>query len=75
MRVGAKLALAAAMLALSASAFAAKKVDLDYHVRFLPQSDQAEVRLTLADGAALRSLDFDLGSTCLLYTSPSPRDS
>ncbi|WP_236183617.1 hypothetical protein [Pseudomonas protegens] len=63
MRVGAKLALAAAMLALSASAFAAKKVDLDYHVRFLPQSDQAEVRLTLADGAALRSLDFDLGST------------
>ena len=59
MRVGAKLALAAAMLALSASAFAAKKVDLDYHVRFLPQSDQAEVRLTLADGAALRSLDFD----------------
>ncbi|MFJ7143032.1 MAG: hypothetical protein ACN6P5_05815 [Pseudomonas protegens] len=61
MRVGAKLALAAAMLALSASAFAAKKVDLDYHVRFLPQSDQAEVRLTLADGSALRSLDFDLG--------------
>ena len=48
MRVGAKLALAAAMLALSASAFAAKKVDLDYHVRFLPQSDQAEVRLTLS---------------------------
>ncbi len=33
MRVGAKLALAAAMLALSASAFAAKKVDLDYHCR------------------------------------------
>ena len=61
MRVGAKLALAAAMLALSASAFAAKKVDLDYHVRFLPQSDQAEVRLTLAEGSALRSLDFDLG--------------
>lgn len=61
MRVGAKLALTAAMLALSASAFAAKKVDLDYHVRFLPQSDQAEVRLTLAEGSALRSLDFDLG--------------
>ncbi|QZI69248.1 hypothetical protein K5F93_23185 [Pseudomonas protegens] len=61
MRVGAKLALTAAMLALSVSAFAAKKVDLDYHVRFLPQSDQAEVRLTLAEGSALRSLDFDLG--------------
>ncbi|UCZ86871.1 hypothetical protein LGQ10_11440 [Pseudomonas sp. L5B5] len=61
MRVGAKLALAVAMLGMTLSAFAAKKVDLDYHVRFLPQSDQAEVRLILADGAALRSLDFDLG--------------
>jgi hypothetical protein len=30
-------------------------------VRLLPQSDQAEVRLTLAQGAAVRSLDFDLG--------------
>jgi hypothetical protein len=39
----------------------AKKVDLDYHVRLLPQSEQAEVRLTLADGATVRSLDFDLG--------------
>lgn len=39
-----------------------EKVDLDYHVRLLPQSDQAEVRLTLADGAAVRSLDFDLGT-------------
>lgn len=38
-----------------------EKVDLDYHVRLLPQSDQAEVRLTLADGAAVRSLDFNLG--------------
>ncbi|MFK8330158.1 hypothetical protein M2D63_009110 [Pseudomonas sp. BJa5] len=39
----------------------AKKVDLDYHVRLLPESEQAEVRLILADGAAVRSLDFDLG--------------
>lgn len=61
MRVGAKLALAWVLLGLSAAAVAAKKVDLDYHVRFLSQGDQAEVRLTLADGAALRSLDFDLG--------------
>lgn len=60
MRVGAKLSLAVLALVLSASAWA-KKVDLDYHVRFLPQSDQAEVRLTLAEGSALRSLDFDLG--------------
>ncbi|MCO7568840.1 hypothetical protein NJH78_02535 [Pseudomonas chlororaphis] len=62
MRVGAKLALVAALLAMSASALAANKVDLNYHVRFLPQSDQAEVRLTLAEGSALRSLDFDLGA-------------
>lgn len=39
----------------------AKKVDLDYQVRLLPSTSQAEVRLTLADGSAVRSLDFDLG--------------
>ncbi len=54
-------ALLIAPLALSAPVWAAKKVDLDYHVRLLPQSDQAEVRLTLAKGEAVRSLDFDLG--------------
>lgn len=48
------------LLALSAPVWAAKKVDLDYHVRLLPQGDQAEVRLTLAKGEAVRSLDFDL---------------
>lgn len=47
-------------LALSSQAFA-KKVDLDYQVRLLPMSGQAEVRLTLAEGRAVRSLDFDLG--------------
>jgi len=52
--------LGAALLLASHGAWA-KKVDLDYHVRLLPQSGQAEVRLTLADGAAVRSLDFDLG--------------
>lgn len=40
----------------------AKKVDLDYQVRLLPDSRQAEVRLTLAEGSAVRSLDFDLGT-------------
>ncbi|NTZ97398.1 M1 family metallopeptidase [Pseudomonas koreensis] len=54
-------ALLIAPLALSAPVWAAKKVDLDYHVRLLPQSDQAEVRLTVAKGEAVRSLDFDLG--------------
>lgn len=61
MAVGWRRALAFGVLALSSSVWAAKKVDLDYHVRLLPQSDQAEVRLTLAQGSAVRSLDFDLG--------------
>ncbi|MDZ3993463.1 hypothetical protein [Pseudomonas sp. Teo4] len=39
----------------------AKKVDLDYQVRLLPEQGQAEVRLTLGDGVAVRTLDFDLG--------------
>ncbi|WP_449434450.1 hypothetical protein [Pseudomonas putida] len=39
----------------------AKKVDLDYQVRLLPANGQAEVRLTLAEGSAVRSLNFDLG--------------
>lgn len=62
MAVGARLPLACLLLALSSPLWAAKKVNLDYHVRLLPQSDQAEVRLTLADGAAVRSLDLDLGN-------------
>ena len=61
MAVGLRLALAVGLLALSSSVWAAKKVDLDYHVRLLPQSDEAEVRLTLAQGSTVRSLDFDLG--------------
>ncbi|MDI2594408.1 hypothetical protein NYP20_07305 [Pseudomonas sp. N3-W] len=61
MTVGLRLALAVGLLALGLPVWAAKKVDLDYHVRLLPQSDQAEVRLTLAQGSAVRSLDFDLG--------------
>lgn len=61
MAVGVRRALAVGLLALSSPVWAAKKVDLDYHVRLLPQSDQAEVRLTLALGSAVRSLDFDLG--------------
>ncbi|MGE8068251.1 hypothetical protein [Pseudomonas sp. NPDC089569] len=61
MAVGWRQALVVGLLTLSSSAWAAKKVDLDYHVRLLPQSDQAEVRLTLAQGSAVRSLDFNLG--------------
>jgi hypothetical protein len=61
MAVGLRLALALAFLAVGAPVWAANKVDLDYHVRLLPQSEQAEVRLTLARGSAVRSLDFNLG--------------
>jgi hypothetical protein len=61
MAVGWRQALVIGLCALSLPVWAAKKVDLDYHVRLLPQSDRVEVRLTLAQGAAVRSLDFDLG--------------
>lgn len=49
------------LLGLSAPLAAAQRVDLDYRVRFLPESDQAEVTLTLERGQALRYLDFSLG--------------
>lgn len=49
------------LMALGSTAWAAKKVDLDYQVRFLPETDQAEVSLLLEKGQAVRSLRFDLG--------------
>ena len=61
MAVGWRQVWGVGLLAVSAPVWAVNKVDLDYHVRLLPQSDQAEVRLTLAQGSAVRSLDFDLG--------------
>ncbi|KMT54619.1 hypothetical protein [Pseudomonas fildesensis] len=61
MRGGAKLAASLVLLALSMPAWCAKKVDVDYHVKLLPQSDQAEVRVSLSQGSAVRSLNFDLG--------------
>ena len=61
MAVGWRQAWGVGLLAVSAPVWAANKVDLDYHVRLLPKNDQAEVRLTLAQGSAVRSLDFDLG--------------
>lgn len=56
-----KLLSSVVLLCLSTPLWAAKKVDLDYHVRFLPESDQAEVTLTLEEGEVVRSLTFDLG--------------
>jgi len=55
------LSLFAVLLLSSIHAQAAKRIDLDYQVRFLPEQDQAEVRLTLEEGEAVRSLDFNLG--------------
>ncbi|MFS2198733.1 hypothetical protein ACCD00_09410 [Pseudomonas sp. Pseusp3] len=61
MAVGWRQAWFIGLLTVSSPVWAANKVNLDYHVHLLPQSDQAEVRLTLAQGSAVRSLDFDLG--------------
>lgn len=61
MAAGFKQVLAVGLLVMCGPLWAAQKVDLDYHVHLLSQSDQAEVRLTLARGSAVRSLDFDLG--------------
>lgn len=55
-----RLLLSAVLLSLSTPLWA-KKVDLDYRVRFLPETEQAEVSLTLADGAPVHSLAFNLG--------------
>ncbi|MCP2054280.1 UNVERIFIED_ORG: hypothetical protein J3D59_004140 [Pseudomonas fluorescens] len=61
MSVATRLAASLVLLTLSLPAWCAKKVDLDYHVKLLPQSDQAEVRVSLSQGSAVRSLNFDLG--------------
>ena len=61
MKVAAKLAAGLMVLAISSAAWSARKVDLDYHVKLLPQTEQAEVRVSLSQGSAVRSLDFDLG--------------
>ncbi len=50
------------LLVFSSCTLAAKKVDLDYSVRLLPQSDQAEVSLRLAKGEMVRELELDLGA-------------
>lgn len=55
-----RLLLSVVLLSLSTPLWA-KKVDLDYRVRFLPDTEQAEVSLTLEDGAPVISLAFNLG--------------
>ncbi|HCP55753.1 MAG TPA: hypothetical protein DIU04_13585, partial [Pseudomonas sp.] len=53
--------LSVALLGISAPLWAAKKVDLDYNVSFLPETDQAEVSMTFEDGEPINSLSFNLG--------------
>ncbi|WPC03734.1 hypothetical protein SBP02_13190 [Pseudomonas benzenivorans] len=53
--------LSVALSLLAVPLWAAQRVDLDYRVRFLPDSDQAEVSLTLEKGERVLGLDFDLG--------------
>lgn len=57
-----RLPLLSSLLLLSLPAWAAnQKIDLDYQVRFLPDSNQAEVSITLGKGERVRSFDFNLG--------------
>lgn len=58
---GFKTCWAVLLLGLSAPLAAAQRFDLDYQVRFLPDSDQAEVSLTLERGQAVNYFDFSLG--------------
>lgn len=50
------------LLGMSSPLLAAKQVDLDYRVKFLPETDQAEVSLTLEKGEVVQKLAFNLGS-------------
>ncbi len=55
------LLLFAFLLFFGAHVQAAKRVDLDYRVRLLPDEDQAEVQLLLEKGEMVRLLEFNLG--------------
>lgn len=56
------LSLFAVLLCLSAGpTHAAKRVDLDFNVKFLPEQDVAEVELVLEEGSAIAYVDFNLG--------------
>ena len=55
-----RLQLVAVLLLLSTSALAAKKIDVDFFVRFLPASQEAEVRITLAKGELIQRMRFYL---------------
>jgi len=50
------------LLGMSSPLWAVKQVDLDCRVKFLPETDQAEVSLTLEKGEVVQKLAFNLGS-------------
>ncbi len=56
-----QLPLLAVLLLCLGPAQAAKRVDVDFNVAFLPEQDLAEVTLELEDGSAVRAFDFNLG--------------
>jgi hypothetical protein len=56
-----RLLLSVFLLGGAQSLCAAERVDLDYRVKFIRQSDLAEVSITLENGERVRSLDFNLG--------------
>lgn len=56
-----QLPLLAVLLLLIAQAHAAKRVDLDFNVKFVPEQDLAEIELLVEEGDAIRYLDFNLG--------------
>lgn len=56
-----QLPLLAVLLLFIAQAHAAKRVDLDFNVKFVPEQGVAEVELLLEEGSAVTYLDFNLG--------------
>lgn len=53
--------LAVLLLLFVAQAQAAKRVDLDFNVKFVSEQGLAEVELLVEEGSAIRYLDFNLG--------------
>ncbi len=53
--------LAVLLLSFVTTAHAAKRVDIDYNVKFVPEQDMAEVELLVEDGSVIRYIDFNLG--------------
>ena len=62
LRLRAPLYAALLSLCVSVPALAkTQKVDIDYQVRFVPDSGEAQVSITLEKGERIRSFDFNLG--------------